>query len=161
VDLLTFDELVKGVSWNVVLLIGGVQSLAAAIVSSGAATWIVKSVMNVVAGASDTAIMGGTSILVAILHIIIPVGPAIAGMTTIPLADIATMTGISPVAMVVMVAFWSAISFVLPIDCVPLITYGLGYYKMTDMIKVGWFPTIVLVAYCTFVLPVIAKMLGY
>jgi solute carrier family 13 (sodium-dependent dicarboxylate transporter), member 2/3/5 len=161
VDLLTFDELTKGVSWNVVLLIGGVQSLAAGILSTGAAGWLVKSAMAVVAGASNTTIMAGATTLLSFLHVIIPVGPAIAGMTTIPLADVASLTGISPVAMTVMVAFWGAISFVLPIDCVPLITYGQGYYKMIDMVKAGWFPTIVLIAYCTFVLPVLARMLGY
>jgi sodium-dependent dicarboxylate transporter 2/3/5 len=60
-----------------------------------------------------------------------------------------------------MIAFWSAITFVLPLDCVPLITLGLGYYKMTDFVKAGWLPTIVLIAYTTLVLPVLAKMLGY
>lgn len=161
VDVLTFEELTKGVSWTVVLLIGGVQSLAAGILSTGAATWMVKSVMSMVAGASNTAIMAGASTLMAFLHVIIPVGPAIAGMTAIPFADIAAMTGISPAAMAIMIAFWSAITFVLPLDCVPLITLGLGYYKMTDFVKAGWLPTIVLIAYTTLVLPVLAKMLGY
>lgn len=161
VDLLTFDELSKGVSWNIILMIGGVQSLASGILSTGAAAWLVKTAMAVVDGGSNVAIMAGASTLVAFLHVIIPVGTAIVGMTTIPLSDLAVMTGISPVAMTVMLAFLGSISFVLPIDCVPIITYSLGYYKMIDMIKVGWFPTIVLIAYCTIVLPVLAWMLGY
>jgi len=161
VDVLSFEELTKGVSWTVVLLIGGVQSLAAGILSTGAATWMVQSVMSLVAGASSMAIMGGASALLAFLHVIIPVGPAIAGMTVIPFSDIAVLTGISPAAMAIMIAFWSAITFVLPLDCVPLITYGLGYYKMTDFVKAGWFPTIVLLAYTTVVLPAIAKIMGY
>ena len=96
----------------------------------------------------------------ALLHALIPVGPAIAGMATPPIASLATIAGASAVALTVMVAMMSAIAFILPIDVVPLVTYGEGHYTMLEYMKAGIIPTIALILYCTFLLPPIAALIG-
>ena len=55
----------------------------------------------------------------------------------------------------VIVGFGAAITFILPLDCVPLITYGKGYYRMEEMVKAGLFPTICLIILCALSMPLI------
>ncbi|MEM5817257.1 MAG: transporter, partial [Desulfitobacterium hafniense] len=52
------------------------------------------------------------------------------------------------------------ITFLLPLDCVPLITYGKGYYKMVDMVKAGIIPTIAVILVSAFILPPLGALIG-
>lgn len=160
IDLLTWDDFVKGVSWNIILLIGGVQALATGILKTGAGIWIVKSTMAGAGSWGDTITNLAASVLMTILHMIIPVGPAIVGMSTAPIVSLAPIAGTSAGGLTIMVAIMSATAFLLPIDCVPLITYSKGYYSFTDYIKAGVFPTIILILYCGLILPHLARLVG-
>lgn len=161
IEVISWDEFVSGVSWNIVMLIGGVQALAAGILNNGAAEWLVNTTMAGAAEWGATLTSLGASTLMAFLHVIIPVGPAIVGMSTPPIAGLATISGASAAALTVMVAMMAAITFILPIDCVPLLTYGEGHYTMPEYVKAGIIPTIALILYCTLLLPIIAGLLGY
>ncbi len=160
IEVMTWNEFVQGVSWEVVLMIGGVNAVAAGIMSTGAATWIVDSVMGGAANWSYPMLAGVTATVMAILHAICPVGPAICGMATVPISGLATLIGGSPVVLTIIVAFGAGITFLLPLDCVPLITYGKGYYKMADMIKAGIIPTIAVILVSAFFLPVLGTLIG-
>lgn len=160
INVINWTEFVGGVSWNIVLLIGGVQAIATGILKGGAAAWMVNTVLAGAAHWGATLTNLGASILMTIMHALIPVGPAIVGMSTAPIAGVAGLAGTSAAGLTVMVAFMSAITFILPIDCVPLLTYGKGYYTMGDFIKAGLIPTIALILYCTFILPMLAALIG-
>lgn len=161
INVITWDEFISDVSWEIVLLIGGVQSLAAGILNTGAADWMVSSFITVAAQWGSVLTTAAASTLMAFMHVIIPVGPAIAGMSVIPMAGVASSIGANPVVYVMLTAFMSGITFLLPIDCVPLITYSRGYYSMGNFIRAGWFPTVVLILLCTFLLPPLAALAGY
>ena len=62
--------------------------------------------------------------------------------------------------MVMVVAWQASISYLLPLDCVPVLTYGYGYYTMADMVRVGWIPSVVLVALSVTLLPALCAFLG-
>ena len=160
VNVITWDDFVAGVSWNIILLIGGVSALASGILSTGAASWLVTATMSGAAGWGATITTLGASALMTLMHVLVPVGPAIVGMATPPIAGLAVISGASAAALTVMVAFMAAITFILPIDCVPLLTYGKGYYTMPDFVKAGIVPTIALILYCTFLLPHLAVLVG-
>ena len=56
--------------------------------------------------------------------------------------------------------FRGAILCFLPFDGVPLLTYGFGYYKMTDMTKMGVIPYLVLIPGVALLIPGICAAFG-
>ncbi len=160
IEVITWDEFVKGVSWEVVIMIGGVQSVASGILATGAASWLVHTALADSAVWGGTILAGAVATVVSILHVVCPVGPAIAGMATVPIAELAKLAGASPIVFTVIVGFGAAITFILPLDCVPLITYGKGYYRMGEMVKAGLFPTLCLIVICALFMPLIGHMVG-
>ncbi len=160
IEVLTWDEFVKGVSWEVILMIGGVQAVAAGIMATGAANWLVDGIMAGAANWSTPMLAGAAASVMTILHAICPVGPAICGMATVPISGLALLAGASPAVLTMIVALGAAITFILPLDCVPLITYSKGYYKMGDMVKAGIVPTFAMILVCAFVLPVLGTLIG-
>lgn len=161
VNLLTWKEFVDKCSWEALIMIGGIQSVAAGLVATGAANWIVMSTM---ANAADWPPMLTTvvaSATAAFLHVVVPTGPAIVGLALIPLVEVANMASLSPVAFMLITAFWSGVHLLLPIDTVPLITFSTGYYRVIDMVRAGWFPMLALVLVTSLLIPPIVGWLGY
>jgi di/tricarboxylate transporter len=116
------------------------------------------------AGADTWPLFGVLFILAAItafLHIIIPTGPPVVALTVPPFLAVAAMTGVDPATLCLIVGVFAGIELVFPLDSIPLITYGEGYYSMTDMAKYGVFPTIVLCVMCATIFPFIAGLIGY
>jgi len=77
------------------------------------------------------------------------------------LVEVANLAGLSPVTFLFITAFWSGVHLLLPIDTVPLITFSTGYYKLTDMVKAGWFPMVAMIIVTTLLIPVMVRFLGY
>ena len=59
-----------------------------------------------------------------------------------------------------MVSFWSAVTFVLPTDAVPMFTYKFGYYSFGDMIKAGIPASIVVVVIVALLIPGAIGLIG-
>lgn len=161
VNMLTWDEFQKAVPWNIILMIGTVQAVAAGIMATGAADWMAAGVMNMTSAMSVWGILLVISAFVVLLHAVFPQGPAIIGMLVVPLAGIAMTTGLfSPVTTTMIVAIGVGISYILPINPVVMMSYNYGYYKFTDVIKTGAVPTVVFIAILAFWTPLIISLLG-
>lgn len=156
----TFDDFVKGTNWGIVLLVMAVTSMGTAISVTGAGAWIANSLLGGFVGMNPFAVLGLASTLVAVLHNIIPVGPAVAGIAVVPLFELAQLAGVNLTALTVMLGWQSGIAFVLPLDMVSLIPYSYGYFTFKDFIKVGWLPAVTMIIYSCTVLPLLAGMLG-
>jgi sodium-dependent dicarboxylate transporter 2/3/5 len=78
-----------------------------------------------------------------------------------PLTILANDTGVNPALYALPVAFTASCAFLLPIDAVPLLTYGKGYYKMFDMLPPGAVLSVIWVILMTVLLALIGPMLGY
>ena len=63
--------------------------------------------------------------------------------------------------MLMVVALHASLAFVLPLDCVPILTYSTGYYRMSDMARIGWIPTVLLVALTSTLLPALCMLFGF
>ena len=136
-DVLTWDDYSKNGGWDASFMVGAVGALADAVLKTGAATWLIN---NTMAGAKDLPailIFLEISLLVCVLHILCPSGPAVAGLAVVPLVELSLMVGINPISTALLVSFWSATTFVLPTDAVPMFTYKYGYYSFKDMAKSG------------------------
>ncbi len=74
--LLTTEQAYRSVSWTTVLLVGGMMSLSAAMVSSGAAETLANELVEVVADSGGYALLGALFLLTAVL------GQVISNMAT-------------------------------------------------------------------------------
>ena len=63
--------------------------------------------------------------------------------------------------MLMVVAWQASLAYILPLDCVPILTYSTGYYKMSDMVKIGWIPTVLLVMLASTLLPAMCMLFGF
>ncbi len=160
IDVLDWREYVAAVSWNIVLLIGCVQSISGGVKEQGAASWLFGSTVGKVA-LSGTAIVAASAALLPLLRLVIPVGPAFIAISLIPLCTIAGAIGVSPVVFAVIVAVNASTTFLMGVDGNNMLSYRYGYWKMVDFFKAGVIPTVAMVAlHATVLMPLVA-LAGY
>lgn len=76
-------------------------------------------------------------LLVFVLLIPIPIGPALISILGLPFITLADSWGISPVVLLLPLVLCASNCYLLPLDTVPLLTYATGCYKIADMPKVS------------------------
>jgi sodium-dependent dicarboxylate transporter 2/3/5 len=147
----------KDVSWDSFFLMGTVLSIGNAMVSRGVSEWLVTLIPADVA-MSPLLLVALTAAIVFAALVIIPVAPALVTIMVTPL--IALGAGWSPAALVLTLGFCAANCYLLPLDTVTLLTYGTGYYSMTDMMKSTGFLQIVMIALVAVWIPIACMLLG-
>lgn len=160
---LEFKELVSRMNWGVLVMIMCILSVAHFVVATGAGDWMVSAIMAVMPDTWKTPflVLLVLSAVGAVVHNVVPVGPAVAGILAYPFGVLAGDFGISMYCMLMVVAWQASLAYVLPLDCVPILTYSTGYYRMGDMARIGWVPTVVLVALTATLLPALCALLGF
>lgn len=160
IDVLSWQEFVDSVSWNVILLIGSVQALAGGIREQGSASWFLNASLGKLAlGAA--ALVGATAVIIPIIRLFIPVGPALIGTTLVPLCLMGQEFGVSPVFFTIVVAISASTSFANGLESASMVVYRHGYWTLIDYFKSGIIPTIALmVLHATVLLPLVTAM-GY
>ena len=161
IEVITWQDYVEKGGWDGTFLVGGVGAMAEAALSTGAASWIISSTLGGAAGWSPVVVCLAVSALICVLHWLCPSGPAVAGLAVAPIIILAQTAGASPVALAIITAFWSGVTFLLPTDAVPMFTYGFHYYSITDMVKEGWVPSLVFIVFVAFAIPFMTGILGY
>jgi solute carrier family 13 (sodium-dependent dicarboxylate transporter), member 2/3/5 len=137
INLLDWDEFSSGVGWDTILMIGGVTSIGAAVVQTGLGKWFVEQSLLGTVGWGIILLTIAVGTLVNVMHLVLPIAPAIATVVIPPLAELSLAANIHPAVFAVTAAFMAGCSMLLPLDAVPLITYSKRYYSMWDMFKVG------------------------
>lgn len=159
IDALNWKEYVASVNWAIMLLIGCVQSIAGGIRDQGAAAWMFKSTVGKI-GMSAGAITFAVAAILPLIHLIVPVGPAIIAISIFPLAGMAPALGVSAVTFAVIIAFNANTSFLLGLDSANMMTYRYGQWTMKDFFVAGIVPTIAMVALHATVLNPLVTLLG-
>ena len=135
--LFTWKEAERGIGWDALLMIGGVTSMGAASVDTGLAQWLVDGSVGGVEDWGVVWIIALISTFTVVVHLVLPIGPVINAVLIPPLALLALSTGQNPALYALPVAFTASAAFLLPLDAVPLVTYGKGYYRMLDTFVPG------------------------
>ncbi len=159
IDVLTWKEYVSSVSWNIVLLIGCVQSIAGGVKEQGAASWLFGSTVGTMAVSGN--VVAATSGLLPLLRLVCPVGPAFIAICLIPLAGMAVALGVSPVVFAVIVGVNASTTFLMGVDGNNMLSYRHGYWNMVDFFKAGIVPTLAMVALHATVLVPLVTLAGY
>jgi sodium-dependent dicarboxylate transporter 2/3/5 len=159
--LLSWGEVQKAVAWDALLVIGGVTSLGAASVKTGLAQWLVDSVLGHVTGWSAVFVVAAVSTFTVVAHLPIPIAPVINSVLIPPIVLLAVSSGHNPALYALPVAFTASCAFLLPLDAVPLVTYGHGYYKMLDMLRPGALISVAWVVCMTLLMVTLGPLLGF
>ena len=150
----------RGTAWDTLLMIGSVTSLGAVSASSGLAGWLVQGALGGLEAWPTWAVLAAVSTFIVVIHLLVPVNPAIIAAMVPPIALLATSTGQNPALYGLPVVFTASCAFLLPLDAVPLVTYGKGYYRMFDMFVPGAIISIAWVLLMTTLLLTIGPWLG-
>ena len=160
IEVMDFKEWSSNMSWNALLLLGCVMSLASAISATGASTWLASLVIPLVDNAGAGTLLGISGASSILIRLILPAASAMAGVTVEPFCQIAISAGCSMTAMVMLMAWVSGTTYMLPVDSLMMIPYSSGYSSMSDPVKAGIVPSVTSVLIACTILPLICTFLG-
>jgi sodium-dependent dicarboxylate transporter 2/3/5 len=150
----------RSTAWDTLLMIGSVTSLGTVSASSGLATWLVDASLGGMEAWPVGGVLAIVSAFIVVVHLLVPVNPAIVAAMVPPIVLLATSTGQNPALYGLPVVFTASCAFLLPLDAVPLVTYGKGYYRMLDMFLPGAVISVAWVAVLTVLLLAIGPFIG-
>lgn len=150
---LEWKPAMRSVSWEALFMIGGITSLGVACSETGLAEWFVTNSLGGVSTWHPIAIIAAISAVTVAIHLVVPILPVVTALLVPPVVVLAQQAGLPPALLALPVIFTASCGFLLPLDAVSLITYGKGYYRMTDMLRpgilisIGWVIVITLLIY--------------
>ena len=159
IGVLECREFFRNVSWDSFFLVGTVLSIGNAMVSSGVSDWITTLLPQ--QAMSRPVFFGFVALLVFILLVIIPVAPSLVTLMSMPIITMSAANGCSPALAMLVLGLVAANCYLLPLDTVTLLTYGTGYYSMTDMPKCTVWIQLYMVLLMAFVAPPLAALCGF
>lgn len=145
IDVLDIDEYVASVSWNMLILVGSMQALAGGMKEQGAASWLLGSTVGKI-GLGAAPLVCASSVMIPLMRLFIPVGPALIAIALPPLCLLGAEAGISPVFFTIVCAISASTSLMNGLDSISMIAYRYDYWNLVDYLKSGLLPTAVLMA---------------
>jgi solute carrier family 13 (sodium-dependent dicarboxylate transporter), member 2/3/5 len=158
-NLLSWPRAQRTIGWDALLLIGSVTSLGAAAASTGLAKYLVAMLPDMQFW-PVFAVIAFISAVTVLIHLPLPVNPAIIGVLIPPIALLAVSTGQNPALYTLPVVFTASCAMLLPLDAVTVITYSKGYYRMTDMLLPGAIISIIWVILMAALMTWVAPAIG-
>lgn len=158
VEVLEVDTFLHENSWDAFFLVGTVLSISTAMINNG--------VSDVIAGlipalnVSTMALIAFTAVLIFVSLIMIPVATSLIPILAPALIAVAVSAGVAPALIMMTAAICACNCYLLPLDTVALITYGKGYYAMTDMAKSTIFLQLAVIVLAMLWLPVVGSLFG-
>jgi sodium-dependent dicarboxylate transporter 2/3/5 len=148
IDLIDWDRAKGMVNWELLLLVGGSNSLAVAIGTTGSAVWLANTVLGGLAGQNLLVLTMAVTAFGIFSHLLIPVGSAVLVVSVPVVAVLAQQVGIHPGLLVLPIAFTASDVMIMPLDPIPLTTYNYKFWRFGDMIKPGFVISLVWIALC-------------
>lgn len=158
IDVLDIQSFLRENSWDAFFLVGTVLSISGAMIDNGVSAAIAGAIPAICV--SQPLLLAFTAALIFVALLIIPVATSMIPIMAVPLVAVATGAGASPVLIMMAAALCAGNCYLLPLDTVTLITYGKGYYSMTDMAKCTVFLQLAMILLCALWLPVAGGLLG-
>ena len=135
IGVFTWADFLKEANWTGFFMVGTLVGLTGLLRTNGVVDWL-SSILDLSSLAIHPMVFAFiVAVLGFLLLIIMPVGPTLVSAFAAPMAVIGLAAGISPVILICILVMCATCCFLFPIDVVPLLTYGYGYYTMSDMPK--------------------------
>lgn len=136
------DDAYRQVEWKVLILIGSMLTLGAAMQYTGTAEFLAGWLTDLVGTWHPLWLLTGFFILTVLLTQ--PMSNQAAAAVVIPVAlQTAVQLGYNPRTFAVMIAIAASTSYLTPLEPACLMVYGPGRYRFLDFLKVGGLLTIV------------------
>lgn len=160
IDVLNWENTKNAIMWDIILVVSSCTALGSVIWDSGAAAWIANDIAAMLNGQSIVAMLILLGLVIAYAHLICPVNPALVSIFVPITCTIAATQGLNPACLAIPIGFMVSAACLIPLDAIPLVCYGTGYFKMLEMFKSGVFIVFAWVLIVTLIMMAIAPMLG-
>ncbi|UAT41393.1 SLC13 family permease [Escherichia fergusonii] len=144
----------KAIHWPSIILIVGMMPFALALQKTGGVDLVVKGLMEVGGGKGPYIMLCCLFVLCAVIGLFISNTATAVLMAPIALAAVKTM-GVSPYPFAMVVAMAASAAFMTPVSSpVNTLVLGPGNYRFSDFVKIGVPFTIIVMAVCLVIIPV-------
>ncbi len=134
---LTMEEAYRAIEWKAIFLIAGMLPLGIAMQTTGAASFLAQSVVQLAGGFGPLAIMSALFVLTALASQAMP-NPAVAVLLAPIAIDAASDLRVSPYPLIMAVAISASAAFLSPVGHpANLLVMGPGGYTFRDFTRVG------------------------
>ncbi len=157
---MTMDEAYKAVEWKALILIAGMLGLGVAMQETGTTEFLARHIIGSLESFGHLGVVAGLFAITCVSAQIMPTAAVAVIMAPLALTT-AVDFGLSPQALLMVVAVGSSSSFLSPVGHpVNLLVMGLGGYRFTDYTKVGLPLVLLLLAITLFILPLLWPLTG-
>jgi di/tricarboxylate transporter len=149
---ITPEEAYRELEWKVVILIGSMLALGAAMEQTGAAKYLASLIVDWSESLGPTWVLSGFFALTVLLTQ--PMSNQAAAVVVLPVAiQTALQLELNPRTFAMMVAVAASCSYLTPLEPSCLMVYGPGGYRFTDFLKYGALLTLIIGAIAVVMVP--------
>ena len=131
------EEAYRRVEWKVLILIGSLLSLGAAMEATGTGRYLAAQLIAVIGDQNPLLVLSCFFALTVALTQ--PMSNQAAAIVIVPIAlATATQLGLNPRSFAMMIAVAASCSYLTPLEPSSLMVYGPGKYRFMDFVKVGF-----------------------
>ena len=146
------EEAYRRIEWKVLILIGSLLSLGAAMEATGTGKYLAAQFIEVVGTQNPLFILATFFVLTVILTQ--PMSNQAAAIVIVPIAlETARQLGLNPRSFAMMIAVAASCSYLTPLEPSSLMVYGPGKYRFMDFVKVGFPLTFLIFAIAIVLVP--------
>ena len=147
------EDAYRRVEWKVLILIGALLSLGAAMEATGTGRFLATQLIALVGGGSPLLLLSCFfGLTVALTQ---PMSNQAAAIVVVPIAfETARQLGLNPRSFAMMIAIAASCSYLTPLEPSSLMVYGPGKYRFMDFVKVGFPLTFLIYAVALLLVPV-------
>jgi len=138
IGVIEWKSAIASISWNTVLMLGSILSIALAITNTGAIVWVADFVFSKIAVSNYHIYVFALAIFTILMRLGFPNNFTIVAIILPVAFSIANTLGINPTWLGMLIVCMSTLGVFLPSQAVThLTTYSSGYYQIADMRKSG------------------------
>jgi di/tricarboxylate transporter len=147
------EDAYRRVEWKVLILIGALLSLGAAMEATGTGRYLAGQLIALAGGESPLVLL--TCFFVLTVALTQPMSNQAAAIVVVPIAfETARQLGLNPRSFAMMIAIAASCSYLTPLEPSSLMVYGPGKYRFMDFVKVGFPLTFLIYAIAILLVPV-------
>lgn len=147
------EDAYRRVEWKVLILIGALLSLGAAMEATGTGRYLATQLIGLVGGESPLLVLSCFFVLTVALTQ--PMSNQAAAIVVVPIAfETARQLGLNPRSFAMMIAIAASCSYLTPLEPSSLMVYGPGKYRFRDFVKVGFPLTFLIYGIAILLVPV-------
>ena len=148
------EDAYRRVEWKVLILIGALLSLGAAMEATGTGRYLANLLIAFAGGESPLFLL--TCFFVLTVALTQPMSNQAAAIVVVPVAfETARQLGLNPRSFAMMIAIAASYSYLTPLEPSSLMVYGPGRYRFIDFVKVGFPLTFLIYAVALLLVPIL------